>query len=61
MLRCCGTYALLDCDHTLFLGRKDHAAASVETAPSDPAPPIAERDRWNKPDHINGFFRGDPV
>ena len=53
-----GVYALLDCDHTLFLGRKDHAVAYVETDLSDPASPIVERDRWNKPDHIEGFFVG---
>ena len=34
-----GVYSLLDCDHTLFLGRKDHAAAYVETDRSDPAEP----------------------
>ena len=53
-----GIYSLLDCDHTLFLGRKDHAAAYVETDRSDPASPIVERDRWHRPDHIEGFFVG---
>ena len=53
-----GVYALLDCDHTLFLGRKDHAVAYVETDPSDRSSEIVERDRWYKPDHIEGFFVG---
>ena len=53
-----GVYSLLDCDHTLFLGRKDHAAAYVETDPSDPASPIVERDRWYRPEGIDGHFVG---
>ena len=53
-----GVYALIDCDNSFFLGRKDHAVAYVETDPNDPASPIVERDRWNKPDHIEGFFVG---
>jgi len=53
-----GVYALLDRDHTLFLGRKDHAVAYVETDPSDRASDIVERDRWYKPDHIDGSFVG---
>ena len=53
-----GIYSLLDCDHTLFLGRKDHAAAYVETDRSDPASPIVERERWHRPAGIEGFFVG---
>ncbi len=53
-----GVYALVDRDNTLFLGRRDHAAAYAETDPSDPASPIVERARWDKPDHIEGFFVG---
>ncbi|MEZ5167571.1 MAG: hypothetical protein R2695_14160 [Acidimicrobiales bacterium] len=53
-----GVYALLDRDHTLFLGRHDHAVAYVETDPTDPGSPIVERDRWHKPAHIAGSFVG---
>jgi len=53
-----GVYALLDCDHTLFVGRKDHAVAYSETDPADRGSPISERDRWHKPAHIEGFFVG---
>ncbi|MEM9464153.1 MAG: hypothetical protein AAGA90_02215 [Actinomycetota bacterium] len=53
-----GVYALVDCDNTFFLGRKDHAVAYVETDATDPASPIVERNRWNKPDDIEGFFVG---
>ena len=53
-----GVYALLDCTNTLFLGRKDHAVAYVEADSSDPASKISERDRWYKPDHIEGYFVG---
>ncbi|MDW3219481.1 MAG: hypothetical protein R8F63_12795 [Acidimicrobiales bacterium] len=53
-----GVYALLDRDNTLFLGRKDHAVAYVETDPTDPASEIVERDRWPKPPEIEGAFVG---
>jgi len=53
-----GVYSLLDRDHVLFLGRQDHAVAYVEVDPEDPASPIRERDRWDKPDHIEGSFVG---
>ena len=53
-----GVYALVDCDNTFFLGRKDHAVAYVDSDPADPASAIVERDRWYKPDHIEGFFVG---
>ena len=53
-----GVYALLDVDNTLFLGRRTHAVAYFETDPSDPASAIVERDRWYKPDHIEGSFVG---
>ena len=53
-----GVYSLLDCDHTFFLGRKDHAVAYVNADPDEPASAIVERDRWDKPDHIEGFSSG---
>ena len=53
-----GVYALLDNTNTVFLGRKDHAVAYVETDPADRASAIVERDRWERPDHIGGFFVG---
>ncbi len=53
-----GIYSLVDCDNTLFLGRKDHAVAYVETDLADPNSAIVERGRWNKPDQIQGSFVG---
>ena len=53
-----GVYSLLDCDHTMFLGRSDRAVAFVETDPSDRNSPIIERDQWMRPDHISGSFVG---
>ncbi len=53
-----GVYALLDCDHTMFLGRKTGAVAYAETDPADRSSPIVERARWEKPDHIEGSFVG---
>ncbi|NIR38593.1 MAG: hypothetical protein GWN79_15570 [Actinobacteria bacterium] len=53
-----GVYGLVDCDNTLFLGRKDHAVAYVEADPADPGSEIVERGRWEKPDHVEGFFVG---
>ena len=53
-----GVYSLLDCDNTLFLGRSDHAVAYVEADRSDPASQIVERDRWYRPDGIDGRFVG---
>ncbi len=53
-----GVYALVDCDNTLFLGRKAAVVAYVETDRRDPASPIVERDRWEKPEHIDGQFVG---
>ena len=53
-----GVYALLDCDHTLFLGRGDGAVAYVEADPDDRRSPIVERDRWTKPAEIEGRFVG---
>lgn len=47
-----GVYALVDCDNTLFLGRKDHAVAYAETDRGDPASPIVERARWDKPGQL---------
>ncbi len=53
-----GVYALIDQHNTLFLGRKDHAVAYVEADPTDRTSAIRERDRWNRPDHIDGSFVG---
>lgn len=53
-----GVYALLDCDHTLFLGRTTGAVAYTEADPGDPASVIVERNRWEKPEHIEGSFVG---
>jgi len=53
-----GVYALLDNTNTLFLGRKDHAVAYVESDGSDRGSEILERDRWERPAHIEGFFVG---
>ena len=53
-----GVYALVDRDNTLFLGRRTHAAAYTESDPTNPASPIVERDRWEKPEHISGSFVG---
>ena len=41
-----GVYALLDRDHTFFLGRKDHAVAYVDADPTDRASAVVERGRW---------------
>ena len=53
-----GVYSLLDRDHTLFLGRKDHAVAYVEADPCERASAITERDRWYRPAGIDGQFVG---
>lgn len=53
-----GVYAVLDCNHTLFLGRKTHAVAYAEEDPTDPASPIVETARWEKPAEISGSFVG---
>jgi hypothetical protein len=53
-----GVYSLLDRDNTLFLGRKTGAVAYGEQDPRDPASPIVERRRWEKPGDIEGTFVG---
>jgi hypothetical protein len=53
-----GIYSVLDSDHTLFLGRKTGAVAYAEVDPSDRHSAIVEKARWDKPDHIQGFFVG---
>ena len=53
-----GVYALVDCDNTLFLGTTTSVLAYAETDRTDPASPIVERDRWDKPAHIEGGFVG---
>lgn len=53
-----GVYALLDQDQTLFLGRKTHAVAYADATPGDRHSAIVEKARWDKPDHIDGFFVG---
>ncbi len=53
-----GVYALLDCDHTLFLGRKDRAVAYGEVDPTDRTSPIVEKATWMRPHDIDGSFVG---
>ena len=53
-----GIYALLDNEHTLFLGRKTGAVAYAETDPTDRSSPLVEKDRWDKPPEVEGFFVG---
>ncbi len=53
-----GVYALLDRDHTLFLGRTDAVVAYAETDPDDRRSPIAELARWDRPAGIEGLFVG---
>lgn len=53
-----GVYALIDNASTVFLGRKEYAVAYVEADPTDRSSAILERDRWARPDHIDGFFVG---
>ncbi len=53
-----GVYALLDRDHTLFLGRQTAAVACAETDPTDRRSPVAEVARWDRPDHVDGAFVG---
>ena len=51
-------YALVDRDNTLFLGGTTAVIAYAETDRADPASPIVEQARWEKPDHIAGGFVG---
>ena len=53
-----GVYSLLDCDHTLFVGRQGGVVAFGDTDPDDPASPIIERGYWDKPAHIEGSIVG---
>jgi hypothetical protein len=53
-----GVYSALDRDNTLFVGRKSSAVAYAEANPSDPASPIVEKGRWEKPADITGLFVG---
>ncbi|MCH7789451.1 MAG: hypothetical protein IH940_08400 [Acidobacteria bacterium] len=53
-----GVYALLDHDHTLFLGRSDHIIAYGDQDPTDRHCDIVEKARWNKPSEITGRFVG---
>ncbi len=53
-----GVYALLDHEHTLFLGRKAGAVAYAEEDPTDRRSPLVEKARWDKPDGVDGFFVG---
>jgi len=53
-----GVYSLLDVDHVLYLGRKEGVVAYAEADPSDRSSPLIEKDRWNKPDEIEGSFVG---
>jgi hypothetical protein len=53
-----GVYSLLDCDGTLFLTRKRCVVAYSEADRSDPASPIFELARWEKPIEVEGDFVG---
>jgi hypothetical protein len=53
-----GVYALLDADHTLFLGRSSGAVAYGDADPTDPRSPIVERGRWDLPDDVDGAIVG---
>ena len=53
-----GVYALLDMDHTMFLGRRTSVVAYGEAVPGDRASAIVERARWPKPDRVEGSFVG---
>lgn len=53
-----GVYSLLDCDHTLFLGRKSGAIAYGEVDPADRSSAIIEKAVWEKPAEITGSFVG---
>ena len=53
-----GVYALVDCDNTLFLSRKDCVVAYAETTPWDRSSPIVERARWYPPAEVVGEFLG---
>ena len=53
-----GVYALLDHEHTLFLGRKRAVVAYAEADRTDPCSPLVELARWEKPDGIAGSFVG---
>lgn len=53
-----GIYALLDCEHTLFLGRKQAVVAYREADPTNRSSDLLERDRWEKPPGITGVFVG---
>ena len=53
-----GVYALLDCEHTLFLGRKQAVVAYTEVDPTDRWSPLREKARWQKPGEVEGSFVG---
>ena len=53
-----GVYSLLDCDHTLFVGRSDSVVAYAEVDPDDASSAIVEARRWTAPKHIDGKFVG---
>ena len=53
-----GVYFVLDRDNTLFLGHPDHLVAYGDADPNDPASPIVERGRWDRPAEVTGGFVG---
>jgi len=53
-----GVYALLDHEHTLFVGRKQAVVAYAEADPTDCRSPIREKARWQKPAEVEGSFVG---
>ncbi|MEE2768190.1 MAG: hypothetical protein VX833_03155 [Actinomycetota bacterium] len=53
-----GVYALLDEDQTLFLGQKTGAVAYADAIPGERTSRVVERNRWEKPPEIEGYFVG---
>ncbi len=53
-----GVYALVDCDNTLLLTRRDCVVAYRDADPADPDSPIIETARWPKPIEVEGEFVG---
>ena len=53
-----GVYSLLDIDHVMYLGRKEGVVAYAETDSRFRDSSLIEKDRWNKPNEVRGYFVG---
>ena len=53
-----GVYSLLDIDHVMYLGRKEGVVAYAETDSRFRESSLIEKDRWNKPNEVRGYFVG---